>query len=46
MVPVFWGMSGWNSAICMPCRPLGSAMKYLDKSLPRTEFVQGTLGSR
>jgi hypothetical protein len=43
---VFWGMSGWKSAICMGSIGLGAGRKCLNKTSLAAEFVHCTLPRR
>ena len=43
IVPVFWAMSGWKSAICMCRDRVAAGRKCLIKTSPATEFVHCTL---
>jgi len=45
-VPVFCGMSGWKSAICISVIALRVPMNFLIKSTLCAELVHCTLGTR
>jgi len=46
IVPVFWGMSGWKSAICMGIGGMVEGRKCLNKTSQAREFVHCTLPRR